>query len=93
MTAEPTTAVHLAEPDEPALEAEYRRGYRDGFIEALNSLEARHGRGGWARAADAAWDHWSGPLRTWARADCRTLVEPPALGTYRASPGEHGRPA
>ena len=74
----------LAEPDEPGQEAEYRRGYRDGFIEALNALEHQQRRGGWQRAHDAAYSHWEGPLAEWARGDCTTLVLPPQMGDGHA---------
>ncbi len=69
----------LAEPDEPEQEAEYRRGYRDGWIEALNALEHQQRRGGWQHAHDAAYGHWQGPLAEWQRGDCTTLVLPPQM--------------
>lgn len=78
-------AFPAVEPETPLAEAEYRRGYRDGWIEALNALEQRGPGVAWQRATDAAYAHWAGPLAAWQRGDCATAVFPPEMTRCRAA--------
>ena len=76
-TPKTTTAAELLATEFPpeSREEAYRRGYRDGFVVALEELytatkKANRGRetkGGWA-AYLTLWDFWeTGALHHWAR--------------------------
>ena len=53
------------------LEQEYRRGYRDGFIEAVNAMRD-------SKQKDRLFDFWEGPLSEWQSGDCTKMELPPA---------------
>jgi hypothetical protein len=63
-------------PEEQA----YRRGYRDGFGQALATIVAacEGGAASLAQAAEVGWDHWEDALGGWARDATPAFVEPPA---------------
>ena len=63
-------------------EAEYRRGYADGWIVAVETFMELMTEGRTlSRVAAYArlFDHWEGPLTDRQREECRQLVLPPAV--------------
>lgn len=63
----------------PDLEAEYRRGYADGWVELVNLLSDLEDEPRFAvvkAIAVAAFEHWEGPLRAWSRAGGGRVLAP-----------------
>lgn len=60
-----------------ATEADYRRGYADGYIVALQDYA-----GGLLNEdiPDELFDFWQADLTTWARGDASKRIEPPTFG-------------
>jgi hypothetical protein len=69
-------AVPIA-PFNPVAEASFRRGYRAGFLVAVETVDAIL----YSDVHDALFDHAdSGPLAAWAEADdCIDQVPPPLV--------------
>jgi hypothetical protein len=75
-TAEEVLAIGHRQETEPwtaaealaAMESDYRRGYRDGWYQAIDAawdlLQARVSR---AEAYQRCFNHWRGPLDEWSR--------------------------
>jgi hypothetical protein len=67
-------------PKEHLAEAEYRRGYTDGFIQAVEAMYSLWFAGKQTSHA-LAWQHWEGPLHKWLVGDKSNRCEfPPRLG-------------
>ncbi len=79
MTAAQVSALPDLPPEEMR-EAEYRRGYADGWAAAIEVMWALMFREGLSRAEayDAAWDYWELTLFEWRRGDCSQMILPPA---------------
>lgn len=62
-------------------EANYRRGYTDGFITAVNAFYTLMAENGMTRAEayDRCWKHWEQTLTAWECGDCSKVVFPPEL--------------
>ena len=63
-------------------EGEYRRGFSDGWIEAVEAMYALLTEGptlGRTAAYTRWFDHWEIELIEWQRQDCQQLVLPPAV--------------
>ena len=62
-------------------EVYYRKGYRDGWIEAAQAMEGLLTRLGVrpAQAFQEMEQQWRWELRKWAVGDCSARVEPPRL--------------
>ena len=58
------------------VETNYRRGYGDGYIVAVQDVCAALGID---PPADV-WGHWQQALLDWVKASCDERIEPPALG-------------
>lgn len=59
-------------------EAEYRRGYQDGFMEAVNAYDEIIFLRNHKRIYDALQSYWQGPLCDWAaQGSCQEMVPPP----------------
>ena len=56
-------------PIDGRLEAEYRRGYADGFGVCSNAVSGKLGQ--------QLFDFWQGRLTDWSTADCNKLELPP----------------
>lgn len=74
-------------------EAEYRRGYRDGWIAAVEAMFNRWFLGK-RRVYDMLWDHWEWPLLWWVQHQLGSrLIFPPSVDgpycTYCGVPAEH----
>ena len=67
-------------PEKP--EHSYRRGYHDGWVQAIDALHDLMFRDGLSRQAayDAAWDHGERELAEWVKADCDKETWPPPIG-------------
>ena len=63
--------------EETATEADYRRGYADGYITALQDYA-----GGLENEdiPDELFDFWQADLTTWALGDASKRIEPPTFG-------------
>jgi len=70
-------------------ESEYRRGYADGRISAVERSYALMFESGLncQAACDACWDHWHGPLIDWKGGDCTQLVTAPRLLLRKSDTG------
>ena len=65
-------------------ERAYRRGYRDGFIEAVNAYyDLMRTRLSKNEAYSRCWDHWEKMLAEWETGNCSGLKLPPAVKTSR----------
>lgn len=62
--------------DATATEADYRRGYADGYIMALQDYA------GWLDedTPNELFDFWQHDLTTWALGDASKRIEPPSFG-------------
>jgi len=70
----------MRERPREVMEAEYRRGYCDGFIEAVNAMADLFQRGLSKQAVyDRLFDHWEGDLSRWEQGDCGKMVLPPRV--------------
>jgi hypothetical protein len=69
---------------EEGREAEYRRGYCDGWISAVEEMFALM-CAGFSRyeAYSACWDHWDTELAEWQKTDLDHVVLPPPLRPRR----------
>ena len=74
----------LRERPEELMEARYRCGYHDGFIEAVNALGDLFQRrvSKWD-AYNRLFDHWEGPLFWWTHRDCSKKELPPRVDGMR----------
>ena len=66
---------------EELCESEYRRGYADGWIQAIEAMHDLMFDRGLSRQAayEAGFSHWQGPLVSWQRQGAGELVLPPAV--------------
>ncbi len=80
-TAEDIQRLEERRPIEERLEGEYRRGYRDGWIQAVLAMHELMFRKGLNRQAayDACYDFWEAELLEWAAGDCSQTVWPPSV--------------
>jgi len=72
-------------PIEEQLEEEYRRGYRDGWIQAVLALSDLMFQDRLSRriALDACYDLWQNELLDWARGDCSHTELPPDQAVFK----------
>lgn len=72
-------------PPEQREECGYRRGYRDGWVQAVNAIGylVSKKRGSkpmtMSSALDMAYDHWNGPLFGWLHGDKSKFELPPRM--------------
>ena len=68
-------------PREELGEHEYRRGYADGYIVAVEAMHDLMFDRGLSRQAayDKQWQHWHGALLSWVSGDCSEVVSPPEV--------------
>lgn len=76
-----TLADAYKEREPESAEAAYRRGYCDGWIQAVEAMhdlmfDRRLSR---QAAYEQAWDHWQGALAKWRHGDTSAVVWPPAI--------------
>lgn len=65
-------------------EAEYRRGYQDGWIEAVNALGDLMDKETSAQEIyDRLFTHWEQVLLTWGKASTDNVEFPPAMPIER----------
>lgn len=68
----------LQENPEEVLEAEYRRGYCDGFVQAVNAMADLFAhRLSRQRVIDCLYDFWEQDLMDWRQGDCTREIWPP----------------
>lgn len=95
MSVEELMAMDFSdEPDE----VPYRRGYRDGFIEAVMYLQERPRGIGYDQLLDILFSHWEVPLSEWQRrGESGAYEQPPQVkipgNVYRRPFGELQRRA
>ncbi len=78
----PTTFADI--PGRPAgYEAEYRRGYRDGWIQAVEAMHDLMFQAGMARQAayERCWKHGERTLWEWSITSTGVIVQPPEVET------------
>lgn len=77
----------------PNHESEFRRGYRSGYIDALNQLASLHFVHDWPRVYNAFLEHWRSTLAEWASdrdTEFRLAPKPKELFcVYCGKPAEH----
>lgn len=80
-----------AEPRTQEEENEYRRGYSDGFIAAVNLLADMHFLKSVDRISAVLYDHWEHALQEWRDGDGYLPPGMPrkALCVYCGAPAEH----
>jgi len=68
-------------PREQVKEHEYRRGYRDGWIQAIYAMSDSMFQRHLSRQAafDACYEHWERALRDWEKSDLTQKTWPPDL--------------
>jgi len=70
----------MRERPREVMESEYRRGYRDGFIEAVNAMADLFQRRLSKQATyDLLFDHWEGDLLLWTHGACDEKKLPPKV--------------
>lgn len=68
----------LRENPQKVLEGEYRRGYCDGFVQAVNAMaDLLARRMSCQRVIDYLYDFWERDLMDWERGDCSKMILPP----------------
>lgn len=84
-------AVAESAPGDVENEVDYRRGYCDGFIAAVNLLTDIHFLKSIDRISEALYDHWEYALQNWQRGDGYLPPDFPrkALCVYCGKPAEH----
>ena len=72
-------------PIEERLEEEYRRGYRDGWIQAVLSLSDLMFQDRLSRkvALDICYDLWQDELLSWMHGDCSHIELPPDQTVFK----------
>lgn len=70
----------------PELESEYRRGYRDGWMDAMNAVADLLGPNTLANVElvlQTCWMFGNDQLERWKSGDCQKRLSPPRVpGTY-----------
>ncbi|MGI8854453.1 MAG: hypothetical protein ACR2JW_01755 [Thermomicrobiales bacterium] len=71
-----TSPLNLFEQAESA----YRRGYRDGWVQAMDAFHDLLPRWGREGAYSACWNFWLRALCRWVKDDCTRARLPPPFG-------------
>ena len=81
MTLEDIRRHGEQKPVEERLEEDYRRGYRDGWIQAVLAMRDLMFQDRLSRqtAYDACYDFWEAQLLEWMRDDCSHMALPPGI--------------
>ena len=79
MTLEDIRRYEEQKPVEERLEKNYRRGYRDGWVQAVLAMGDLMFQGKLTRQAalDTCYEFWNKQLFDWMRGDCSRMVLPP----------------
>ena len=76
-------------PVKERLEEDYRRGYRDGWVQAVLAMSDLMFQDRLSRqtALNICYDLWQGELLDWVRGDCSCMELPPWQGVFEKGGG------